>query len=370
MQEQARQEQAAPASQASALLDWYDRHGRSLPWRAARGETPDPYRVWLSEIMLQQTTVATVRKRFEAFLERWPTVVDLADASLDDVLHEWQGLGYYARARNLHRCARAVAARPDAAFPETEAGLRELPGIGDYTAAAIAAIAFDAPAAPVDGNVIRVIARFMAIGAEMPAHKGRIKDAVEPMVPPARPGDFAQAMMDLGATVCTPRKPACALCPWRADCRARASGDPLRFPVRPEKKQRPTRFGTVFWVRDSAGRVALRRRPEKGLLGGMMEFPSTGWRDDPWPPEEAAREAARALGRAAGQEVPWRQLPGHVGHTFTHFHLELAVLTSGEVSGNAWPEGWRAVSPEDFPGEALPTVMKKVARFVDAVYSS
>jgi len=354
--------QASSPEETSALLGWYDRHRRDLPWRAKPGETPDPYRVWLSEVMLQQTTVATVKNRYAAFLERWPTVAALAEASLDDVLHEWQGLGYYARARNLHRCAQAVAALPDARFPATEAGLRDLPGIGDYTAAAIAAIAFNQPTAAVDGNVIRVITRLRGIADVMPAGKAAVARAVEPLVPDDRPGDFAQAMMDLGATVCSPRNPRCELCPWQGMCVAARSRNPERFPAKPAKKQRPTRYGTVFWITDREGRVALRTRAEKGLLGGMAEFPSTDWRDVPWSSDEAIAEAPLVQS--------WTPLDGEVEHTFTHFHLKLAVLTGGPVSPNAIPEGYRLISPKAFSGEALPTVMKKVAALVAKAYSS
>lgn len=344
------------------LLEWYDRHRRDLPWRAKPGETAEPYRVWLSEIMLQQTTVATVRHRYAAFLERWPSVTALAEASLDDVLHEWQGLGYYARARNLHKCARVVAERPDAAFPTTEAELRELPGVGDYTAAAVAAIAFNEQAGPVDGNVIRVITRLHGIDDVMPAGKRAVSEAVEPLVPDDRPGDFAQAMMDLGATVCTPRNPACGICPWSRRCEARISGDPTAYPVKPAKKPRPTRYGRVFWMMDRDGRVAIRTRPEQGLLGGMIEFPSTNWRDDAWSDAEAAAEAP----------VPgeWSMLDGEVEHTFTHFHLRLSVMMLEPVSANELPEGCRLVAPDDFGREALPTVMKKVAAFATKHQSS
>jgi len=352
--------QAVPNSEAAMLLKWYDRAARDLPWRAKPGETPDPYRVWLSEIMLQQTTVATVKGRFEAFLARWPSVTALAAAPLDDVLHEWQGLGYYTRARNLHRAARVVADDLDGRFPDTEAGLRDLPGVGDYTAAAIAAIAFNERTAPVDGNIVRVVARLRAIGDPLPAAKSAIREHVAAMTPADRPGDFAQAMMDLGATVCTPRNPACMTCPWMDICEARGTGGQAAFPAKKPKKARPTRHGMVFWLTDGEGRVALRRRAEKGLLGGMMEFPSTDWRDAPWDVDEAIGEAL------AGGE--FRRLDGSVGHTFTHFHLELGVLAGRLAS--APPDGWRMVPPAAFGEEALPTVMKKIVRLVDEAQSS
>lgn len=348
--------QASCPPETKALLEWYDRHRRTLPWRSEPGSKPDPYRVWLSEVMLQQTTVATVKNRYAAFLERWPTITALAEASLDEILHEWQGLGYYARARNLHRCAQAVAARPDAEFPTTEVELRELPGVGDYTAAAIAAIAFDEPAAPVDGNVIRVMTRLYAIEEVMPAGKTIVSEAMKPMVPEDRPGDFAQALMDLGATVCTPRKPTCALCPWQQDCTANKQGDQTQFPVKPVKKARPTRYGVVYWMADREGRVAVRTREEKGLLGGMTEFPSTSWREAPWSVEEAVSEAP--------VNQSWSEMAGGVEHTFTHFHLKLSVIAADPVSPNKLPEGCRLVAPDALADEALPTVMKKVAAAV------
>ena len=331
------------------LLSWYDRHRRVLPWRVAPGETPDPYRVWLSEIMLQQTTVATVGPYFEDFIRRWPTVHDLAAAGLDDVLHAWQGLGYYARARNLHKCAKVVAGDLSGLFPDDEEGLLKLPGIGPYTAAAIAAIAFMRRAAPVDGNILRVISRLMRLEPPLPGLRNHVSKALEPLVPADRPGDFVQAMMDLGATVCTPRRPDCAACPWQGDCAARRKGDPEAYPRKAPRKAKPVRHGVVFWTVDAKGAVLLRRRPEKGLLGGMMEFPSTDWREEAWSEDEAVNHAPAAK--------PWRPLPGVVKHTFTHFHLELRVL-SGQAAG---ADGvWCPIS--NLKDHALPTVMKKVAR--------
>ncbi len=348
-------EQAERSDEAAKLLAWYDRAARNLPWRARPGEVSSPYRVWLSEIMLQQTTVATVSGRFEAFLARWPTVEALAAAPLDDVLHEWQGLGYYARARNLHKAARVVANGLGGHFPETEEGLRRLPGVGDYTAAAIAAIAYNLRTAPVDGNIIRVVARLRAVGDAMPAGKVVIREHVAELIPNDRPGDFAQAMMDLGATVCTPRTPNCGSCPWHDLCRAAAEGQQTAYPVKKSKPPRLTRHGVVFWLRDDAGRVAVRRRPESGLLGGMIEFPSTEWRDEPWATADVLASVE------TGEQFV--RLAGSVGHTFTHFHLELDVVT-GIVGAEKLPAGWRTVHPEMFVDEALPTVMKKVARFV------
>ena len=271
---------AAPRSgpQPGDLLAWYDRHRRVLPWRAKPGEAIDPYRVWLSEIMLQQTTVKTVGPYFARFVARWPDVGALAAAPLDDVLRLWAGLGYYARARNLHACARAVAER--GGFPRTEAELTTLPGIGRYTAAAIAAIAFDDHAVPVDGNVERVVTRLFAIEEELPAAKPEIQRLAQTLAPDARAGDFAQAMMDLGATICTPVKPACVLCPWMEDCAARRRGDPQTFPRKAPKREGKLRRGAAFVAVRADGCVLLRSRPPKGLLGGMTEVPTTDWSHD------------------------------------------------------------------------------------------
>ncbi len=351
-----------PASVRRRLLRWYDAEARDLPWRYGKDKTPDPYRVWLSEIMLQQTTVATVRNYYRDFLARWPTVENLAAAELNSVLHAWQGLGYYARARNLHKCARAVATDLKGRFPGTEAELKKLPGIGDYTAAAIAAIAFGKKATPVDGNIERVTARLFVVGDPLPKGRPRIEEFARGLTPAAkprgRPGDFAQAMMDLGATVCTPKSPDCGNCPLKTDCAAVKTGNAERYPVKAAKKPRPVRHGMVFWAVRGDGRVLLRQRPEKGLLGGMTEIPSTDWRDDAWTLGEATSEAPVA--------ATWEPLDGVVSHTFTHFHLELRVMV-GRVNGRAGKrssgEGVWCV-PERFSEHALPTVMKKIARHV------
>jgi A/G-specific adenine glycosylase len=339
---------------AATLLAWYDRHRRDLPWRVQRGERPDPYRVWLSEIMLQQTTVATVGPRFETFCRRWPDLAALAAAPLDDVLHEWQGLGYYARARNLHACARAVVDRYGGEFPRDEEALAELPGIGPYTAAAIAALAFDLPATPMDGNIERVVARLFAVTAPLPGAKTQIHALARDLTPAARPGDYAQAAMDLGATVCTPVRPACVLCPWRQRCRARALGRAEQLPRRPAKKAKPERYGVVFWVVQKDGAVLLRRRPERGLLGGMMEFPSTPWQAAPW--QDAAIAAHGPV------KARWQPLPGAVRHSFTHFDLALRVWIGTAPRG--LPLGFVAEPPHRFATLALPTLMKKVAAHV------
>ncbi|HYM31088.1 MAG TPA: A/G-specific adenine glycosylase [Candidatus Cybelea sp.] len=337
---------------AIALLTWYDRHRRVLPWRALPGEAADPYRVWLSEIMLQQTTVAAVAPYFANFLALWPSVHHLARASLDDVLRAWQGLGYYARARNLHACARMVSAELDGRFPETEDGLRKLPGVGAYTAAAIAAIAFGQSATVVDGNVERVVARLFVVESPLPAAKSELRALATTLTPKRRAGDFAQAMMDLGATVCLARAPLCDRCPLAKSCAARKRGIAADLPRRDAKRARPSRFGVAFWAVRPDGTVLLRRRPERGLLGGMIEVPSTAWRDTPWTLADAAAEAPL--------EGDWRDVAGTVEHGFTHFRLTLA-LCAAEVPARAKADGvW--VHPRDFAGQALPTAMKKVCR--------
>lgn len=338
---------------AGRLLTWYDRHRRVLPWRAAAGEAADPYRVWLSEIMLQQTTVAAVAPYFTRFLARWPRVADLAAAPLDQVLTEWAGLGYYARARNLHACARTVVERHGGTFPADREALESLPGIGTYTAGAIASIAFDIQAAAIDGNAERVIARLYGIETPLPLAKPELRRRGEALVPERRPGDFAQALMDLGAMICTPRKPACALCPWRESCRAAASGTQEDLPRRAEKPVRPRREGIAFWVVDGTGAVLLRQRAPKGLLGGMMEIPSTEW--------ATAVPAGRAAENAAPVAADWRTLPGQVRHVFTHFELTLSVW-AGQVPLRGDPAVGIWVTPDRFGDYALPSLMRKVAR--------
>ena len=351
---------ARAAKLRSALLAWYDRHRRVMPWRAPAGRRADPYHVWLSEIMLQQTTVATVGPYFIRFLERWPTVHALAGAPLDDILHGWQGLGYYARARNLHRCAQVVSGDLNGEFPDTEEALCQLPGIGAYTAAAVAAIAFDRPASVVDGNVERVMARLFAIEDPLSAAKPVLRDCAASLAPKStkagaaqRSGDYAQALMDLGATVCTPRKPVCGNCPWSESCAARAGGFAEDLPRRLPKTEKPTRKGVAFWIVAPDGAILLRRRAEKGLLGGMMEVPSTDWREAGW--------TAAAARRAAPVSADWTALPGQVRHTFTHFHLELRVFAA-HVDAPATDGIWSL--PDRFGEYALPTVMKKIVTHV------
>jgi A/G-specific adenine glycosylase len=351
-----KKKRAAPADadrspRSGRLLDWYDRHRRRLPWRALPGETADPYRVWLSEIMLQQTTVKAVGPYYEKFLRNWPTVRKLAAAQLDDILKAWAGLGYYARARNLHACANVVTTQHRGRFPGDEEGLRALPGIGAYTAAAIAAIAFDRRAVAIDGNIERVIARLFAVEREMPAAKPEIRRLADTLVPDRRPGDFTQAMMDLGATICTPKKPACALCPFMDACIARRRGDQETFPRKAEKAEGKLRRGASFVVMRTDNRVLVRTRPAKGLLGGMTEVPSTPWSQD--------FQEADALSQAP-LKATWRRLPGAVEHGFTHFPLQQSVYVARVPARTAAPAGMRWVALADLHGEALPNVMRKV----------
>jgi A/G-specific adenine glycosylase len=354
----ARKKREAPACaepDPKLLLAWYDRHRRRLPWRALPGETPEAYRVWLSEIMLQQTTVKAVAPYYARFLKSWPTVRELAAAKLDDVLKAWAGLGYYARARNLHACARAVVEHHGGRFPDSEEALLELPGVGDYTAAAIAAIAFDRRAVAIDGNIERVIARLFAVEAPLPAAKPDIRRLAEALVPQRRPGDFTQAMMDLGATICTPKKPACVLCPWMDSCTARSRGDQESFPRKAAKTEGRLRRGASFVATraDVEGNryVLVRSRPPNGLLGGMTEVPSTAWSQD-------FNEDAALI--EAPLKAQWRRLPGAVEHGFTHFPLRQSVYVAQVPAKTMAPAGMRWVALADLSGEALPNVMRKV----------
>ncbi len=329
------------------LLAWYDVHRRVLPWRALPGETPDPYRVWLSEVMLQQTTVATVRPRFEAWVARWPDFASLAAAPDDAVMSAWAGLGYYARARNLVAAAKAVVADHGGAFPRNEAALRTLPGLGAYTAAAVAAIAFGERAVVVDANVERVVARLFAIRTPLPAARPAIRAAADTITPDDRAGDFAQAMMDLGSSICTVRAPRCLLCPLRDDCEAFADGNPAALPVKPRKAAKPQRFGTIFWL-ERDGRVLLVRRPDKGLLGGMRALPTGPWTD-----------AAPGFDQAPAP-ADWRMLDVSVAHGFTHFDLTLALAVADAAAHQADRQAdWWLV--DDLASAGLPTVFAKAA---------
>jgi len=338
---------------AKSLLDWYDRHHRDLPWRispgmAARGVKANPYHVWLSEVMLQQTTVQAVKPYFARFLQRWPDVTGLADAETEEVMAAWAGLGYYARARNLKKCADAVAREHDGIFPDTEEGLRSLPGIGDYTAAAVAAIAFNRQAAVMDGNVERVISRLYAISTPLPAAKPAMKQQVALLTPADRPGDFAQAMMDLGATICTPKRPACSLCPFRGSCEALRLSDPALFPVKAAKKEKPVRYGAAFIAVTAEGEILLRRRIDSGLLGGMTEVPTTAW---------TARIDGETSADAAPFDAAW-QACGTVIHVFTHFELRLSIYRAAIPTKPGTNDGWWE-PVTNLEAQALPTIMKK-----------
>ncbi|MBV8564378.1 MAG: A/G-specific adenine glycosylase [Methylobacteriaceae bacterium] len=340
---------AAPDPQL--LLAWYDRHKRDLPWRAPRGVRPDPYAVWLSEVMLQQTTVEAVKPYFGRFLARWPDVAALAAAPLHEVMQAWAGLGYYSRARNLHACAGRIVEHHAGRFPDSEAMLRTLPGIGPYTAAAVVAIAFDRPTAVVDGNVERVVTRLHAIAQPVPQARELIREAVERLMSRERPGDFAQGMMDLGSMVCTPQRPACILCPFATACRAHAAGTPEVFPRKASKGPRSRRAGAVFVVHRADRCVLVRTRPAKGLLGGMTEFPGTPW---------AADFDLRTASAFAPIIADYRRLPGEVEHVFTHFALTLAVFSASVRGDLAAPSGHRWVTEADLDREALPSLMRKV----------
>ncbi|WP_295313455.1 A/G-specific adenine glycosylase [Roseobacter sp.] len=339
--------------ESDILLEWYDVHARDMPWRvppAARkaGTKPDPYRVWLSEVMLQQTTIATVRDYFERFTTRWPDVNALAAAADADVMGEWAGLGYYARARNLLKCARVVTDTHGGTFPADHATLLSLPGIGPYTAAAISSIAFDLPHAVLDGNVERVMARLYDIHTPLPKAKPELMAKAERLTPATRPGDYAQAVMDLGATICTPKSPACGICPLRDPCQARQRGTAPELPKKLPKKAKPVRHGRVYLGRRGDGAWLLETRPEKGLLGGMLGWPGSDWVDTALPVPESAPPC----------DADWQVLPGEVRHTFTHFHLILEVMTA-EIPPDATPARGHFADPAGFRPSTLPTVMRK-----------
>ena len=339
-------EQGPNSALTAKLLAWYDKNARQLPWRDLPGTKPDPYRVWLSEIMLQQTTVAAVKDYFLKFVKLWPDVHALAQAPVDDVMKAWAGLGYYARARNLQACAKIVSSEFGGKFPQARVELAELPGIGAYTSAAIAAIAFDEPVAAIDGNVERVISRYYCIEEALPASKPEIRKHVEPLVAQKRPGDFAQALMDLGATTCTPKSPACDRCPWGESCTARLRGMATALPKKSPKQKIATRFGHVYWIENSRGEVIIRQRPKTGLLGGMTEFPSSDW------------TSGKKLKFEEPFQAEWKKQPGLVEHTFTHFHLELEVWKA--KSEEAMLNG-KFTAPHALGNEALPSLMLKVA---------
>ena len=335
---------------SSNLLEWYDVHARPMPWRTPPAEKkagvqPDPYRIWLSEVMLQQTTVAAVKNYFNRFITRWPTVVSLAAADDGDVMGEWAGLGYYARARNLLKCARVITDEHSGVFPDDHATLLTLPGIGPYTAAAISSIAFDLRHVVVDGNVERVMSRLYDIHAPLPASKLELTAKAEHLTPNQRTGDYAQAVMDLGATICTPKSPACGICPWHEPCKARKAGTAPDLPKKTPKKPKPIRHGTVYLGRRSDGAWLLERRPNKGLLGGMLGWPGSDWIDVTTP---------RPIGTPP-TPADWKTEEGEVRHTFTHFHLLLTVM-SATIESN---EQLLFLGHNDFRPSDLPTVMRK-----------
>ncbi len=341
---------------AQILLDWYDRNARVMPWRIGprdRTQRPDPYRVWLSEVMLQQTTVAAVRAYYHRFTSLWPTVTDLAAAADADVMAAWAGLGYYARARNLQKCARAVVTDHGGVFPDTHARLLTLPGIGPYTASAVAAIAFGRPETVVDGNVERVMARMYDVHAPLPASKPALTALAAALTPAQRPGDYAQAVMDLGATICTPRNPACGICPWCAPCAARVAGTQAELPRKMPKKVQPVRLGIAYVARRTDGAWLLETRPETGLLGGMLGFPGSDWSDAP---QSAPPIAAQ-----------WADLGAEARHTFTHFHLRLTVLTA-QLPLDATPDRGHFITASEFRPSSLPTVMRKVHDLAAATF--
>ena len=333
------------------LLHWYDTHQRVLPWRSVPGHAPNPYQIWLSEIMLQQTTVATVKDYFARFVQRWPTIECLAQATLDDIFHVWQGLGYYSRARHLHTCAQILARDYKGFIPSDEETLLTLPGIGPYTAAAIAAIAYNQPTIPVDGNIVRVFSRLLCLTTPLPSLKKEIYCLVRKMIPPRRSGDFAQALMDLGATICRPRNPRCEICPLQTICKGYNQGMAQNLPIPAPKENKPRRYGIAFWVENNNQEILLEKRPTKGLLAGLIGLPTTQWRDKPWDlnGEEVFPYAPKGV-------ETWEPLSKRVSHTFTHFNLELKILKgrcARPISG-IWS------SLENLESHALPTVMKKV----------
>ncbi|MGI9352644.1 MAG: A/G-specific adenine glycosylase [Rhizobiaceae bacterium] len=349
-----------PSAFAQRLLDWYSLNARSMPWRVPPAEhglgvRADPYRIWLSEVMLQQTQVATVIDYYIRFVEQWPSIRDLAAAELDDVLKAWAGLGYYSRARNLKKCADLIVKNHNGRFPENYDELRQLPGIGDYTASAIASIAFGEAVAVIDGNVERVISRHKMIVTPFPAAKSQVRKYLEEMLEPENPGEFAQAMMDLGATVCSPRRPTCAFCPVSGDCIARAQGNPEQYPVKMKKSIKPTRKGAAYIIQNDRGEVFLCKREEKGLLAGMAQVPTTQWN---------SQEDGATGFEAAPLKADW-QFEGTVRHTFTHFHLELEVWTVSNTNHPAL-EGWWC-APKNLNNEALPSVMLKVLNLKDKI---
>ncbi len=338
--------------QAEKLLVWYDRHRRIMPWRALSGIVADPYHVWLSEIMLQQTTVVTVVPYFQKFIKRWPTIRHLAKAPLNDVMKMWAGLGYYRRARNLHACAKIICTQFGGQFPSSEKELLALPGFGPYTAAALRTIAFDQRANVVDGNVERVMARIFAIRTPLPQSKNMLRDTAEQLLPNHRYGDYAQALMDLGATICTPRNPKCDLCPWQANCRAQRLGIEAQLPRKKKQKKKPVKHTIAFVLKNSKGALFLQQRPAEGLLGGMMEVPSSPWL------ENAEITLSKALSHAPAK-ADWQLLPEPLKHVFSHFELQTLVA----IGTTSRPAKGRWATVKQLEKEALPSLMRKILRY-------
>lgn len=335
------------------ILHWYDKHQRALPWRAVKGQKPNPYHVWLSEVMLQQTTVITVGPYFERFITKWPTIKDLGRASQDDVMHEWAGLGYYARARNLHKCAQIVSNDYDGLFPKTQQALIKLPGIGEYSSNSIAAIAFNNPANVVDGNVERVIARFFAILEPLPKSKRALKELAGDIAwhEIKRAGDYAQSLMDLGATICTPKSPKCSLCPLQSDCLANQQGIAAELPYKTPKKPKPQKYGYVYWVTDGNNNVLFERRDEKEMLGGMLGLPTSEWALDHKPEKHLS-----TLKQLKTMEVT-------VKHSFTHFDLHLDIITA-QLKDTMDLSQYNSVSNSDLSLIGIPTLFKKVVKLM------
>ena len=341
------------------LLSWYDKSARTLPWRVSphdrkNGKIPDPYKVWLSEIMLQQTTIPTVTSYYKKFLTTWPTIQDLANANEDDVLIAWAGLGYYTRARNLKKCADILVRDFNAKFPRTEAELLKLPGIGAYTAAAIMSIAFNLPATVVDGNVERVISRLFSIKTPLPDAKKTIKQYASQLISPNRAGDYSQAIMDLGATICSPTKPKCTVCPWHSNCSASFNNNPEKFPIKKPRNPKPTRYGFAFVAIRKDGAILLRKRPPNGLLASMAEVPGSNWDIT-----NQANQSQNNL-KFAPLKGNWQKIAKPVRHTFTHFHLNVGIWYTQVDNNTSAPEGHWWSSQTSLANEPLPTVMHKI----------
>lgn len=339
-----------------SLLNWYDRNKRDFPWRSHFGDKPDVYNIWLSEIMLQQTRTVTVCSYYEDFLNQWPTIQELATATQHDVLKAWAGLGYYTRARNLHACAKIVAQKYGGIFPKTEEELMALPGIGLYTANAIMAIGYNQPSTVVDGNVRRVISRLYRIDVPLPANSPKIRALAASLTSLRRPGDYAQAIMDLGATICKPRKPNCQKCPWKNICKAWSDGNPENYPKRKLKGKNRRRYGIIYWIERSDGAIVLRKRPEKGMLAGMIEIPNTEWQD--------RKLSERSVRTQSPLPISWEPIVGQITHSFSHFDLELEIISAkSEIK----PEGTFWCSRKNLRSEAFPRLMVKVVEHVEKI---